>query len=155
MSEVRTRRQRAIADVIRGETVTSQEEVTERLAAMGLAVTQATVSRDLDQLGAVKVKRDGVLRYALPDQIGPSDWSAGRLERILREWVLSVEAAGSLIVIKTPPGSAHLVASSIDSARLPEIAGTVSGDDTLFVAVHDGVVTHTMASRLRALAGQE
>ena len=114
MNEARTRRQRAIADVIRGEAVTSQEDVTERLAAMGLAVTQATVSRDLDQLGAVKVKRDGVLRYALPDQIGPSDWSAGRLERILSEWVLSVEAAGSLIIIKTPPGSAHLVASSIE-----------------------------------------
>ena len=151
----RSRRQRAISDLLRGQTIASQEDVTAKLSALGFAVTQATVSRDLDQLGAVKVKRGGVLSYALPDQLAESDWSADRLERILREWVLSIEAAGTLIVLKTPPGSAHLVGSAIDHARPPEIAGTVSGDDTLFLAVRDGFASDRVVARFRALSGQE
>ncbi len=113
------------------------------------------MSRDLEQLGAVKVKRGGILSYALPDQIGAADWSTGRLERILKEWVVSIEAAGQLLVIRTPPGSAHLVASAIDHAQLPEIAGTVSGDDTMFVAVRDGVAVHDMLNRFERMMGQE
>ena len=154
MTDVRTRRQKAIADMVREEPIASQEEVSARLAGLGFAVTQATVSRDLDQLGAVKVKRGGVLSYALPDQLADNDWAAQRLERIFKEWVQSVEAAGSLIVIKTPPGSAHLVCLAIDQARLPEVAGTVSGDDTLFLAIRDGVTVGAVASRLRDLSGQ-
>jgi len=153
-SSVRARRQKAISDLLRAEAVSSQEDVTAKLGSLGFAVTQATVSRDLEQLGAVKVKRGGVLRYALPDQLGDSDWSADRLERIVREWVLSVEAAGTLLVLRTPPASAHLVGSAIDNARLPEIAGTVCGDDTLFLAVRDGFDMKLVASRFRAIAGQ-
>lgn len=154
MTDIRVRRQKAIADIIRSGAVASQEEVTAQLASLGFPVTQATVSRDLDQLGAVKVKRGGVLGYALPDQIGESDWAAAKLQRILGEWVQSVEAAGNLIVLKTPPGSAHLVALAIDQARLPEIAGTISGDDTLFLAVRDGVVADALAHRVRTLSSQ-
>ena len=154
MTDGRARRQKAIADLIRGGGVVSQEEVSERLAALGHAVTQATVSRDLEQLGAVKVRRGGTTSYALPDQIGDSDWAAGRLGRILREWVVSVEAAGNLLVLKTPPGSAHLVGSAIDQAKVPEIAGTVSGDDTLLLVVRDGVATDQVASRFREMGGQ-
>jgi transcriptional regulator of arginine metabolism len=72
----------------------------------------------------------------------------------MRDWVLSVEPAGSLIVLRTPPASAHLVASAIDHARPEEIAGTVSGDDTLFLAVRDGFSPAELATRLRILAGQ-
>ena len=151
---IRAKRQKALADLIRAGAIASQEEVTDRLAALGFAVTQATVSRDLDQLGAVKVKRGGVLSYALPDQMAESDWSADRLERILREWVLSVEAAGAMLVLRTPPASAHLVASAIDHARPPEVAGTVAGDDTLFIAVRDGFAAEEVAARFRVLAGQ-
>src|SRR5687767_7234654 len=117
-ADFRSRRQKAIADLIRAEPVSSQEEVTTRLRELGYAVTQATVSRDLDQLGAVKVKRGGVHAYALPDQMGASDWAAGRLQHILSEWAQSVEAAGNLIIIKTPPGSAHLVSLAIDQSDL-------------------------------------
>ena len=152
-ADLRSRRQKAIAEMIRSGALCSQDEVTSRLAELGYAVTQATVSRDLDQLGAVKVKRGGVLAYALPDQISGSDWAAARLEHILSEWVQSVEAAGNLIVIKTPPGSAHLVALALDQSALPEIAGTVSGDDTLFLAVRDGVTVDTIANRFRSLSG--
>ena len=154
MSDVRTRRQKALADLIRAEPVGSQEEVLARLSALGFAATQATVSRDLDQLGAVKVKRGGQLSYSLPDQMASSDWAATRLRRILEEWVMSVEAAGNLIVIRTPPGSAHLVCLAIDQAKLAEVAGTVSGDDTLFVAVRDGVTVDVIANRFRNLSGQ-
>ena len=154
MTDARSRRLRTLADLLRGGTLASQEEATERLKALGFGVTQATVSRDLEQLGAIKVKRGGVLSYALPDQIGGADWSTERLEKILRDWALSIEAAGQMIVIKTPPGSAHLVASAIDHAGLPEIAGTVSGDDTLFLAVRNGVALPKLLRRFEALMGQ-
>jgi transcriptional regulator of arginine metabolism len=151
MTDARIRRQRAIADLIRAEPLASQEEVTARLGAIGFSVTQATVSRDLDQIGAVKVKRGGTLAYALPDQLGGNDWAAARLQRILAEWVLLIEAAANLLVIKTPPGSAHLVALALDQAKLEEVAGTISGDDTLFVALRDGVDSGLMAGRFRKL----
>ena len=152
MTDARQRRQRAIADLIRAEPLASQEEVTARLGAIGFSVTQATVSRDLDQIGAVKVKRGGALAYALPDQLGGNDWAAARLQRILAEWVLSIEAAGNLLVLKTPPGSAHLVGLALDQAKLDEVAGTICGDDTLFVALRNGVDAGFMASRFRKLA---
>ncbi|MGZ8283993.1 MAG: arginine repressor [Allosphingosinicella sp.] len=153
MTDARTRRLRTLADLLRSGTLASQEEATERLRALGFAATQATVSRDLEPLGAVQVKKGGILSYALPGQIGESDWSADRLERILTEWALSAEAAGQMIVIKTPPGSAHLVASAIDHAQLPEIAGTVSGDDTLFLAVRDGVAIPALVRRIERMMG--
>lgn len=155
MTDVRTRRLKAVADLIRGEALGSQEEVTERLKGLGFAVTQATVSRDLDQLGAIKVKRAGALSYALPDQLGDTDWAASRLNRILREWVHSVESAGQMLVLRTPPGSAHLVGAAIDQARLDEVAGTVSGDDTLFLALRDGVDVPALRNKLRRMSGQD
>ncbi|CAA9549248.1 MAG: Arginine pathway regulatory protein ArgR, repressor of arg regulon [uncultured Sphingosinicella sp.] len=155
MTGARSRRQKAIAEIIGTGTVGSQEEVTARLASLGFSVTQATVSRDLDQMGAVKVKRGGATAYSLPDQIAESDWAAQRLQQIVGDWVRSVEAAGNMIVMKTPPGSAHLVGLALDQAKLPEIAGTVSGDDTLFLVVRDGVNTHQVASNFRALSGTQ
>jgi len=155
MTDTRARRLRALADLLRSGSLASQEEATERLADQGFAVTQATVSRDLEQLGAIKVKRGGILTYALPDQIGAADWSTGRLARILSEWVISIEAAGQMIVMKTPPGSAHLVASAIDHGDLPEIAGTVSGDDTLFLIVRDGHAIAPLVHRFERMMGQE
>ena len=152
MTDARLRRQKAIAELVRAEPLASQEEVTARLASLGYAVTQATVSRDLDQLGAVKVKRGGVLSYALPEQLADSDWAAARLRRIFVEWVQSVEAAGNILVLRTPPGSAHLVGLALDQAKLEEVAGTICGDDTLFVALRDGVVPGAMATRFKKFA---
>jgi len=152
MTDARIRRQKAISDLIRAEPLGSQEDVTARLAELGFAVTQATVSRDLEQIGAVKVKRGGQLSYALPDQLGDSDWAASRLARIFADWVLSAEAAGNLIVLRTPPGSAHLVGLAIDQAKLAEVAGTISGDDTLFVALRDGVDRAALEARFQKLS---
>jgi transcriptional regulator of arginine metabolism len=152
VTDSRARRQKALAELIRAEPIGSQEDVTARLRAQGHEVTQATVSRDLVQLGAVKVKRGGAVSYALPEQIGASDWAAARLQRILAEWVQSVEAAGNLLILKTPPGSAHLVGLAVDQAQLEEVAGTICGDDTLFVALRDGVASAMMAERFRLLS---
>ena len=153
MSDVRTRRQRALAEIIRSQPIASQEEATDRLGAAGFAVNQATVSRDLAQLGAVKVKKGGAISYALPDQIGESDWAAARLKRIFAEWVLSVEPAGSLVVLRTPPGSAHIVGLALDQAQLAEVAGTICGDDTIFVAVRAEAGADRLAAQFRDLSG--
>jgi transcriptional regulator of arginine metabolism len=154
MTDTRERRLRSLADLLRGGEIASQEDATARLASLGFPVTQATVSRDLDQLGAVKVKTGGALRYALPDQLSGRDWEAGRLARILREWAVSIESAGQLIVIRTPPASAHLVASAIDHSGLPEIAGTIAGDDTLFLAVRDGHAIPALLQRFQRMMGR-
>ena len=120
MTELKERRQRAIADLIRTHALASQEELAERLSALGYAVTQATISRDLEQMGAVKVRRGGQLSYALPDdtRVAPS-----RLASVFGDWVRSVESAGNLVVIKTPPGSAHLVGVVLDQSELPKAIG--------------------------------
>ena len=154
MTDTRNRRLRALADLLRAEPHASQEELTERLRKFGHAVTQATVSRDLDLLGAVKVRQSGAMRYVLPDQIGARDWASGQLERIVREWVQEIEPAGTLVVLRTPPGSAHLVASTIDQAQLAEVAGTVAGDDTIFLAVRDGHNIPTLVRRFDAMMGR-
>jgi transcriptional regulator of arginine metabolism len=145
----KSQRQRMIADWLRGHHVGSQEEVVARLSLAGIAATQATVSRDLDELGAVKVRRKGSIRYVMPDAVDPGH-AAAKLDRLLAEWVDAIIPAGNLLVLKTPPGSANLVANALDRAELADIAGTIAGDDTIFVALADGVDAHGAAERLRA-----
>ncbi|MGZ8363314.1 MAG: arginine repressor [Caulobacteraceae bacterium] len=149
----KTRRQRLIADLIRSGAVASQDDVVEQLGREGLAVTQATISRDLAELGAVKVRRDGRSGYALPDDLDAVALSDARLNRLLAEWVIGAEIAGNLIVLKTPPGSAHLVGSAMDHARWPEIAGTVAGDDTLLLVVRDGFAVADVMVKVKDAAG--
>lgn len=153
MSATKPQRQRLIADWLRGGRIGSQEELVARLGLAGISATQTTVSRDLDELGAVKQRDEGTIRYVLSDRIDRSQASE-RLDRILGEWVVSIETAGSLIVMRTPPGSANLVASAMDAADLPEVAGTIAGDDTIFVALHDGVTPGAGARMLRQRRAQ-
>jgi transcriptional regulator of arginine metabolism len=149
MASVRAQRQRAIVDILREDSPLSHEELSARLNAAGHQVSRATVSHDLEQIGAMKVKRGPQLGYALSDQVAQRDRSGARLERIFAEWVQSIEPAGNLIVIRTPPGSAGLVCLALDQAKLPEIAGTIAGDDTLFIAVRSGLPTDPLVRRLR------
>jgi transcriptional regulator of arginine metabolism len=151
MTQARARRQRAIADLLRSNTLASQDELAERLSDLGFSVTQATISRDLDHLGAVKIKRGGTVAYALPDELGGLSWAGPRLAAIVREWVRSMEPAGNLVVLRTPPGSAHLVGVALDQAELPEVAGTICGDDTVFVAVREPGNARSLVERLSAL----
>ena len=153
-ADLRSRRQKAIAELIRGGSLGSQEELTSRLAGLGFAVTQATVSRDLDDLGAIKVRvPGGESVYAIPElpseQIAPED----HLRRVLGEWVADVVVSSNLVVIRTPPGSAHVVASAIDRAGLSEIVGTVAGDDTIIAVAAEHIGGTKAAHLLRELAG--
>lgn len=145
----KTHRQRMIADWLREYRVGSQEELAARLSLAGIAATQATVSRDLLELGAVKLKREGSIRYVMPDQVEPGH-AAAKLDRLLAEWVDAIIPAGNLLVLKTPPGSANLVANALDAAGLEEVAGTLAGDDTIFVALSDGANPHSVAGLLQS-----
>lgn len=144
----KTQRQRMIADWLRQFRVGSQEELVARLSLAGIAATQATVSRDLLELGAVKLKRDGTIRYVMPDEVEPGH-AAAKLDRLLAEWVDAIVPAGTLLVLKTPPGSANLVANALDAAGLNEVAGTIAGDDTIFVAISDGIDPKSVATILQ------
>ncbi len=146
MTDLKERRQRAIADLIHGQALASQEELAERLGALGYTVTQATISRDLEQLGAVKVRRSGQLSYALPE--GNGSGTGARLGAVFREWVRSIEPAANLVVIRTPPGSAHVIGVALDQAGLPEIAGTICGDDTIFIACRSVAAANALFARL-------
>ncbi|MEP6982572.1 MAG: arginine repressor [Sphingomicrobium sp.] len=148
MSDLKERRHRVIADLIRDTALSSQDELADRLASLGYSVTQATISRDLEQIGAVKVRRDGQISYALPETV--RNGASPRLAAVFREWVRSVEPAANLVVIKTPPGSAHLVGVALDNSDLPEIVGTICGDDTIFVACRSGADARALAVRLSA-----
>ena len=146
MTDLKERRQRAIAELIRSSALASQEELADRLGSLGFAVTQATISRDLDQIGAVKVRREGRISYALPEAVGSSP--SPRRSAVFREWVRSVEPAANLVVIRTPPGSAHLIGVALDNSDLPEIVGTICGDDTIFVACGSEAEAGALAARL-------
>ena len=146
MTDLKERRHRAIAELIRTNALSSQEELAERLGSLGFAATQATISRDLEQIGAVKVRRDGQLSYALPEAVRGS--TSPRLAAVFREWVRSVEPASNLVVIKTPPGSAHLIGVALDNSDLPEIVGTICGDDTIFVACRSDAEAGALAAKL-------
>lgn len=150
MSDSKERRQRAIADLVRTELLPSQEELADRLADLGFGVTQATISRDLEQLGAIKVRRQGGVGYTLPDQLPAGSANGERVRAIFVEWVSSIATAGNLVVVKTPPGSAHLVGVALDQARLAEIVGTICGDDTVFIACPTETAAAELESKLAA-----
>ncbi len=147
MKDLKERRQRAIAELIRSDSLSSQEELAERLAAAGLPATQATISRDLERIGAVKVRRDGQLSYALPEQVRAP--ASPGLHTVLRQWVGSIDTAMNLVVIKTPPGSAHLIGVALDQSEVPEIVGTICGDDTIFVACRSQADADGLARQFR------
>ena len=150
MSELKDRRQKAMADLIREHVLANQEEVAARLSALGFEVTQATVSRDIDQIGALKVRRNGRIGYALPDQLTAAA-TPSRLASVLRDWVRSIDVAATIVVLKTPPGSAHLVGFALDEAALEEMVGNISGDDTIFAACRSAEEAEALATKLRDL----
>ena len=149
MSELKDRRQKAMADLIREHVLANQEEVAARLSALGFEVTQATVSRDIDQIGALKVRRNGRIGYALPDQLSGAA-TPSRLASVLRDWVRSIDVAATIVVLKTPPGSAHLVGFALDEAALEELVGNISGDDTIFIATDGARAQAELGTRLRS-----
>lgn len=131
-------RQRAILRIIRERSVGTQEELAALLSAEGFEVTQATVSRDIRELRLVKVASEGGgYRYAEPPASPPPD-ALGRAQRAFREFVVDVAFSGNLIVVKTLPGSAQVVAAALDELALEGVIGTVGGDDAILVVLADG-----------------
>jgi len=145
-------RQHRIAKILEVRPVTNQGQLVELLAAEGVEATQTTVSRDLEELGAVKVRLPGgESAYALAElptqQIVPSE----HLRRVLGEWVVEMAPSGNLVVLRTPPGCAHVVASALDRGGLGGLLGTVAGDDTVLLVVAEGHGAPAMVKRLRSL----
>jgi transcriptional regulator of arginine metabolism len=150
----KTQRQHLVAKLIEQSTVQSQAQLVDLLAAEGVVATQATVSRDLDDLGAIKVRvPGGEAAYAIPalpkEQRAPED----HLRRVFGDWVVEVAHSANLVVLRTPPGSAHVVGSALDRAGLPDVIGTVAGDDTLIVVVGEDGSGAQVAANLSDLAG--
>lgn len=152
----KARRHHLIARLLEEHEVTSQERLAELLRRAGVTATQATVSRDLEEVGAVKVRLPGTERpvYAIAelprDQVAPAD----HLRRVLGEWVVEVSSSQNLVVLRTPPGSAHVVASALDRSGLSGALGTVAGDDTVLVIAAEELGGGALASQLAEIAGQ-
>jgi transcriptional regulator of arginine metabolism len=145
--EARRRRREILALVGRGG-VHSQEELQRRLRRRGIAVAQPTLSRDLRTLGLAKTPTG----YVAPPggAFVPAEVRTGALDRAVGEFVLSVQAAASLVVVRTPPAGAHPLARALDEAQLPEAVGTIAGDDTVFVATTGPAAARLVERRLRA-----
>jgi len=152
---VKRRRQQAILDLVRTEALGSQQAITDRLRDRGFDVTQPTVSRDLEELGLVRVRdARGHLRYAPPEAASPAG-GLDRLRRVLEEFLVSMDASRNLVVVKTPPGAANTVAQALDAADVDGVIGTVAGDDTILVIAAEGVRGATVQARLQGLAAGE
>jgi transcriptional regulator of arginine metabolism len=151
----KTQRQHRIAQLLAATPVTSQSHLVGLLREDGIVATQATVSRDLVELGAVKVRGPGGARtLSLPTTPAtPPTAAPEHLRRVLSEWVVDVASAGPMVVVRTPPGCAHVVASALDRGVVPSTLGTVAGDDTIFVVVDERVGGAAVAQRLREVAG--
>ena len=149
-------RQHRIARLLEEQAISSQVQLVDLLATEGLNLTQATVSRDLEELGAVKVRiPGGAMAYAIPelarDRVAPEDV----LRKVLAEFLVEAGHSANLAVLRTPPGSAHVVASALDRANLPDVLGTVAGDDTVLVVCPPPEGGQRMSARLARLAGLE
>ncbi|GAA2526833.1 arginine repressor [Pilimelia columellifera] len=151
----RASRHARIVNVIRQRPVRSQAELAALLAADGITVTQATLSRDLDELRAVKARAgDGLGAYLIPDDgrepLLPAEDAPARLVRLLRDLCVGVDSSGNIVVARTPPGAAQFLASAIDRAGLPDILGTIAGDDTILVVSRDPSGGPALATTLAA-----
>jgi transcriptional regulator of arginine metabolism len=147
-------RQHRIARLLEQHAVTSQGQLIELLAADGVIATQATVSRDLEEISAIKVRAaGGESVYAIPDLPKEQRTPEDHLRRVLGDWVVEVAHSHNLVVLRTPPGSAHVVGSAIDRAGMNSVLGTVAGDDTILVVVAERTSGTKMAKRLGELAG--
>jgi transcriptional regulator of arginine metabolism len=158
-------RQARIAELVGAQPVTSQGELAALLAAEGIAVTQATLSRDLDELNAVKVRSTpgGPLAYVVPEDGGappPPQLPAvgaplSRLIRLLGELMVSAEGSANLAVLRTPPGAAHFLASAIDRSGLAQVMGTIAGDDTVLLVARDPAGGPDLAELMRTLSRRQ
>jgi transcriptional regulator of arginine metabolism len=153
----RSARHARIVELISAGPVTSQTQLARLLAESGVDVTQATLSRDLEELGAVKMRgSDGApASYVLPPEnapLRPAQAAPARLTRLLADLLTSAEGSANLAVLRTPPGAAQFLASGLDKVGLPGVLGTIAGDDTLLVVSREPDGGAALAEQLLALA---
>jgi transcriptional regulator of arginine metabolism len=149
---MKANRHRRIVRLLRRQAVTSQAELAALLRAQGEPVTQATLSRDLEELGAFKARQpDGRVAYRLPEE---PPQNGEHLRRMLVEFVSEVETSGPLVILRTPPGCAQPVARAIDTGEVKDVIATVAGDDTVLVVCREGVAGRTVARRLETMTGE-
>lgn len=147
-------RHRAIRDLVAARPIRTQQELAAALRDRGFSTTQATMSRDVAELGLVKAPRNGTQAYALPTRLIEAETSGeDRLRVLFRQLPIEIREAGLLLVVKTLPGSAHPIAAALDRARWPEVVGSIAGDDTVFVACPDHPALRRARSRLEDLSG--
>ena len=149
---MKARRQSAIRDVVEQEPVRSQEQLRQRLVAKGFRVTQATLSRDIKDLGLVKRSADGAYQPLADQSTQPAVNAMGTLGKALSEFLVSAEAVQQLVVLRTGPGQAQLLGLAIDRSRLPEVVGTIAGDDTILVIGRSAKGARGIERQLNALA---
>ena len=156
VSTTRAARQARIVAILSSRSVHSQSELAAALATEGVETTQATLSRDLEELGAVKLRGadGGAGAYVVPEDGSPVRGVSGgteRLSRLLGELLVSGDASGNLAVLRTPPGAAHYLALAIDRAALPYVVGTIAGDDTILVVARDPMTGAELAAQFDKL----
>ncbi|MBD0322799.1 MAG: arginine repressor [Aldersonia sp.] len=152
----RAGRQARIVEILSTNAVRSQTELAKLLSERGIETTQATLSRDLDELGAVKLRAPdgGMGVYVVPEDGSPVRGVSGgtdRLSRLLGELLVSTDASGNLAVLRTPPGAAHYLASALDRAALPDVVGTIAGDDTILVIAREPTSGAQLAAKIEGL----
>lgn len=153
---MKTRRLTAIRSIVEREPVHSQEELRQRLQTLGFDVTQATLSRDIKELGLMKRAADGAYQASGANPNGPASPAAAAvaLSRALGEFLLSIDVAQQLIVIKSGPGQAQLLAIAVDRAQLSDVLGTIAGDDTILVICRDPRCAQATRATLEHLASE-
>ncbi|MEA2447584.1 MAG: transcriptional regulator of arginine metabolism [Actinomycetota bacterium] len=147
---MKSARRRDLIRLLHEGSVASQQEIVDALHSTGHDATQATISRDLQELGATKVRSNGGFVYKLPDDIPLSrggDLMIRNLDKTLAEFAVGIHSAASLVVVSTPPGHASAVARAIDLTGLEDVLGTIAGDDTIFVATSGADVAAVLAER--------
>lgn len=143
-------RRNQILKIIRSEAVATQDELRKKLARRGIRVTQATVSRDIEELGLVKT-RSGYRRPGISEPAAASAPPQPAIDVVLKEFVRDVRQAANLVVVTTHPGNAHSVAVSLDAGKWPEVVGTVAGDDTIFIATPGARQASSLRKKILAL----
>ena len=140
-------RQQSLLRLVSEKRLATQQDVVRALRAAGYAATQATVSRDIVELGLVKVARDGTHVYAPPASM-PTSGGIERLRRFCEEYPVQGDVAGNLVVLRTPPGTANALAIALDTSGFTDVVGTIAGDDTVFVAARDPARARLINKRL-------
>jgi transcriptional regulator of arginine metabolism len=157
MEVMKRLRQQQIRDLITTRPIRTQQELAAALRDRGFRATQATVSRDVAEMGLMKSSRGGGERaYALPTRGGQPETSADeRLASVLRDLPVSIRQSGLMLVVRAMPGAAHPIAAALDRTRWPEIVGSIAGDDTVFIACSDRAAVDRLHKRLGRLAGSD